>query len=208
MPFNCNRYLPGILCALVTVVVSQPADASPIVGGTTTFTADAGLESIFNALNVSATLIPPASGDLQNFPQTLILPITGGDTTTELDHAGGVIVQALGQTVDVMNIVIHISGNDANKVTADLSFQGLTENLAVADITGSNTLIIDPSFVAQIRATGGPDLTGTTLATFNSQPETAATAAPEPGQEGLIGAGLLVLSALVMRRRSKKRQAV
>ena len=110
-----------MLCGLVLAVAQ--ASAASVIGGTTTFTADPAIESIYNALNVSVSFIPPATGDLQNEPQTLILPITGGDTTTELDHSGGVILNALGQTVDITNVVIHISGADANKVTADLVFQ-------------------------------------------------------------------------------------
>jgi hypothetical protein len=196
-----------MLCTLVGVLAGAQAHATPVIGGTTTFTVDPGIESIYNSLNVSASLIPPSSGNLQSEPQTLILPITGGDTTAELDHSGGVILQAEGLNVDITNVVIHISGTDANKVTADLSFQGATEGLAVADISGSNSLIIDASFAAQIQAVGGADLSGTTLATFNSQPELAGTAVPEPGQLGPITIGLLALTAVKMKMRRAKNSA-
>ena len=195
------------MCARRSIDSTQ-ASAALVVGGSTTFITDPGIASVYNSLNVSATLIPPASGDVQDQPQTLILPITGGDTTTEIDHAGGVILQALGQTLDVSNIVIHISGVDANKVTADLTLQGKTANLPVADISGSNSLIIDPAFAALIVGANGPDLTGTTLATFNSQPQLAATAAPEPGPTALITGGLLAFAAIKLTaRRDRKREA-
>jgi hypothetical protein len=208
MSFKLNTLTRTMLCALAGVLAVARAGADPIIGGTTTFTTAPGIESLYSSLNISASLIPPASGNLQSDPQTLILPITGGDTTTELDHSGGVMLQAAGQIVDITNVVIHISGFDANKVTADLSSHGVTENLAVADISGSNTLIADPSFVAQIRAAGGPDLTGTTLATFKSQPELAPTATPEPGQMGLISAGLLAFTAVKMGQKLRNRVRV
>jgi hypothetical protein len=65
-----------------------------------------------------------------------------------LDHSGGVILQALGLTVDITDVVIHFAGADANKVTADLAFQGATDNLPVADISGSNSLTVDPAVAA------------------------------------------------------------
>jgi hypothetical protein len=207
--FKLKTYNQAMLCVLVGVLAGAQAGATSVIGGTTTFIVDPGIESIYNSLNVNASLIPPASGNLQSEPQTLILPITGGDTTTELQHSGGVILQADGQTVDITNVVIHISGADANKVTADLSLQEATENFAVADIRRPNELIIDPSFAAEIRAAGGPDLTGTPLATFNSQPELAATAAPEPSQMGLLVVGLLAFTAVkIKRRRDKNSEAV
>jgi hypothetical protein len=207
--FKLNIYTQATLCALLGVLAGAQAGATPIIGGTTTFTVDPGIESLYGSLNVSASLIPPASGNLQSGLQTLILPITGGDTTTELNLSGGVILKAEGETVDITNVIIHISGTDANKVTADLSSHGATEYLAVADISGSNALIIDPSFAALIQATGGPDLTGTRLATFNLQPELATTAAPEPGQMGLITVGLFAFTAVKMKvRRNKTSEAV
>jgi len=208
MPFKPKTLPRTMLCALLAVLASARASADPIIGGTTTFTAAPGIESLYASLNVIASLIPPASGNLQSDPQTLMLPITGGDTTTELDHSGGIMLQALGQTVDITNVVIHISGPDANKVTADLSLQGMTEDLAVADISGSKNLIIDPSFAVQIRAAGGPNLTGTTLATFNSQPELAAVATPEPGSVRLITAGLLAFTTVKMGQKLRSRLRV
>jgi hypothetical protein len=207
--FKLSTFTQTALCAVLGVLAGAQAGATPVIGGTTTFTADPGIESLYNSLNVTASLIPPASGNLESDPQTLILPITGGDTTTQLEHAGGVILKALGQTIDITNVVIHISGADANKVTADLSFHGAMQNLAVADISGSNALVVDPAFAADIRAAGGPDLAGTPLATFNSQPQLATTATPEPGQMGLITFGLIAFAAGKMRiRRSKNPKVV
>ena len=198
MSYKVNSYAQAVLC-VAGAFASTQACATSIVGGTTTFTADSGIESVYNALNVTATLIPPASGDLQADPQTLILPIVGGDTSTEADHAGGAILQAEGLTVDVTDIVIHFSGADAGTVTADLSFLGATENLAVADIVGTNSLIVDPQFAAQIQPLVGRDLGGVPLATFDFEPTTADAAVPEPAPVGLVTIGLLAVGASTAR---------
>jgi hypothetical protein len=204
MPFKLNTCTRAILYALFGILGAAHAGATPVIGGSTTFIPDPGIESVYDSLNVTESLIPPATGNLQSEPETLMLPITGGDTTTELVHSGGVIISAKGQTVDVTGVVIHFSGADANKVTANLSFHGLNENIVAADISGSNVLTVDPSFAAFIQAAGGPDLTGMRLATFNAQPKLATAEAPEPGQLGLIGVGLLACSAV--RMRSKRNQ--
>jgi hypothetical protein len=108
------------------------------------------------------------TGNLEAEPQTLIRPITGGDTTAEIEHAGSVSLEAEGETVEITNMVIHFSAADSNKVTADLSSHGATENLVVADIAGLNDLTVDPALGALIRDAGGPDVTGVQLATFST----------------------------------------
>ena len=207
MSFKLNAYRLTVLCALVTAFGGERAGATPVTEGTTTFTADPGIASLYGSLNIGESLISPASGNLENQPQTLILPIIGGDTTSEFKHAGGVSLSAEGHTVEITNIVIHISGADANEVTADLSFGGTKNNLAVADISGLNELTVDPSFAALIRAAGGPDLAGTPLATFSIQPKLAATATPEPSEVGLLGLGLICFATITMRLRLPARRA-
>ena len=128
MSFTLNTSIPIMLAASLALLTGVHAGAATVIGGTTTFTVDPGIESIYNSLNVSASLIPPATGNLENQPQTLALPITSGDTTTELDHSGGVILQALGLTVDITDVVIHFADADANKVTADFPLLPRTLN--------------------------------------------------------------------------------
>ena len=105
--------------------------------------------------------------------------------------------------MDITSIVIHFSGVDTNKVPADISSHGVTINLVVADIDQSNELIVDPSFAALIRDAGGPGVIGIPLATFNAQPELAATAAPEPNEMGLVALVLIGVSTITMKRARK-----
>jgi hypothetical protein len=199
LKFTTNQLIA--LCALVVILGGARAGAMPVVGGATTFNVDREIESLYDSLDIGTSLLPPAGGDLEKEPQILVLPITGGDTTTEIEHAGGVSVRAEGETVDITNIVIHFSGPDANKVTADLSSHGVTENLAVADISGLTELIIDPSFAAIVRSAGGPDVAGIPLATFNTRPEFASTATPESNEMCLMALGLIGVSTTTMKLR-------
>jgi hypothetical protein len=188
----------------VIVLAAREAGAVPVAGGTTIFTANPGLEAVYESLGINESLIAPAGGNLGSDPQMVVLPIKGGDSTTELDYAGGVSVSAQGQTVDITDIVMHLSGANAQKVTADLSSHGASENLALADISGPNQLAVDPSFAAIIEETGGPDLTGTPLATFDTQASFGVSTAPEPAQLGLMAVGLIGFGTIRMRMRRKK----
>jgi hypothetical protein len=202
--FKFNQCAQTALFAVMIVLSGTEAGAVPVAGGATTFTADPGLEAVCESLGISAFLIAPAGGNLESDPQMVVLPITGGDTTTELDYAGGVSVSAQGQTVDITNIVMHFSGADAQKVTGNLSSHGVTENLALADLSVPNQLAVDPSFAAIIEEAGGPDLRGTPLATFDTQVNLAVVAAPEPAQLGLIAVGLMGFGTIKMRMRRKR----
>jgi hypothetical protein len=202
--FKFKQCAQTALFAVAIVLTGTEAGAVPVAGGATTFTADPGLEAVFESLGISASLIAPAGGNLESDPQMVVLPITDGDTTTELDYAGGVSVSAQGQTVDITNIVMHLSGADAQKVTGSLSSHGVTENLALADISGPNQLAADPSFAAIIEEAGGPDLSGTPVATFDTQANLAVAAIPEPAQLGLIAIGLIGFGTIKMRMRLKR----
>ena len=208
MSFRFSPCAQTALCAIVIVLAGTQAGATPVAGGTTTFLSEPGLTALYASLGISASLIAPASGNLESDPQFVVLPIAGGDSTIELDYAGGVSVSAQGQTVDITNIVMHFSGTDANKVTADLSSHGATENLTVADMTGLNQLAVDPSFAGFIEAAGGPDLSGAPLATFSTQANGTAAMAPEPGQLGLIAVGLIAFGTIRVRMTRKKTPAL
>jgi hypothetical protein len=82
------------LFAIVIVLAGTGAGAAPVAGGATTFTADPRLEAVYESLEISASLIAPAGGSLESDPQMVVLPITSGDTSIELDYAGGVSVSA------------------------------------------------------------------------------------------------------------------
>ena len=62
--FTINTSIPIMLAASLVLLTGAHAGAATVTGGTTTFTADPGIESIYNSLNVSASLIPPATGNL------------------------------------------------------------------------------------------------------------------------------------------------
>jgi PEP-CTERM motif len=96
---------------------------------------------------------------------------------------------------------MHLSGSDGQKITADLASHGVTENLALADLSGKNQLAVDPSFAAIIEEAGGPNLSEIPVATFDTQANSAVAAAPEPAQLGLVAVGLISFG---MRMRQKK----
>jgi hypothetical protein len=158
---------------------------------------------VAEALGLTASVIAPASGNLNSASPTFVLPITGGDTTTEIDYGGGVLVNAgpFG-SYSVTDFVAHLSGPQANILTGEIT--GTDEpgiNLPLADFNSAGQFILDPEAAAFALEGTGINGDGLVIATGVTQIETAA-AAPEPTELGLVGLGLLGL-ALGTRRKKK-----
>jgi hypothetical protein len=192
-----------IVSLISTISSSNVAMAAPIIGGATTIQENQIFSGIGNVLSATASVIPPASGTLSVTPPTLVLPIIGGDTTTEIDYAGGVAVNLPQESYTLTNFVDHLSGSNAGALTVDLTEDGtVVHNLVAANVTNGNQLTLGADTAAAIQSVvGGPDETGLSVGTITTQLETSAV--PEPAEFWMMGAGFITLGALRRLRTHK-----
>jgi PEP-CTERM motif len=195
----------AVLAAGTTLLLCSAAWAAPVTGGTTTVNLNAGTVSALVGLGFSVAPIPPAADNLAATPPIAVFPITGGDSTTSINHSGGLAFTKDGVTTSITNFVIDLAGANAGKLTGDLIAGGsTTNNVPFFDIGTGNSLIIDAALGSGLSNIYGiPNLTGTPVgtATINT------SAVPEPGNAALVGIGALGV-IIFLRRKSVARASI
>jgi len=192
-------------CVSASLFACAYLRAVPITGGSTTFTPSAQVLQLANGFGVSASIIPPATGNFDSNPPVFVLPIIGGDTTTEIDYGGGISVNAgpFG-AYSLTNFVGHLAGANANTLTADVTDSDHVDRaFTLADFNASNEFTVDPQAAKVLQELTGFDANGLLIATGVTQLELESTAAPEPAELGLIGLGLAGFATLTMKRRKQ-----
>ena len=180
------------------LLLCSAAWAAPVTGGTTTVDLNAGTVTALVGLGFSVSPIAPATASLGATPPNAVFPITGGDTTTNINHSGGLAFTKGGVTADIANFVINLAGPNAGKLTGDLTAGGsTTNNVPFFDIGAGNSLTLDATLAAGLSSVYGiPNLTGTPIgtATINT------SAVPEPRDTALVGIGILGVIAFLRRK--------
>jgi hypothetical protein len=183
--------------ALALLFVGSTVQAAPIVGGLTTLNINSGTAAALAGLGLSIGPIAPGTFN----PTTLVatFPITGGNTTTLIDHAGGLALTMGATTTDIENFIINLTGPEAEIVTGTVavgktSFSGVQ----LFDIGAGMVLTVDSQLAADLVAIYSiPNLTGADVGTATVN----AVTTPEPATLALFGLG--ALAAGFVRRRKK-----
>jgi hypothetical protein len=186
------------------LLLCSAAWAAPVTGGNTTVNLNAGTVSALVGLGFSVAPIAPATADLGATPPTAVFPIIGGDSTTNINHSGGLAFTKGGVTADIQNFVINLAGANAGKLTGDLVAGGMTtNNVPFFDIGAGNSLTLDATLAAGLSSVYGiPNLTGTPIGTAVIN---ASSAVPEPRDAALVGIGILGVLALLRGRSAVSR---
>jgi len=186
-----------ILAAGSAFLLCSVAGAAPVTGGTTTVDLNAGTVTALVGLGFSVAPIAPATANLGATPPNAVFPITGGDSTTNINHSGGLAFTKGGITADIANFVINLAGPNAGKLTGDLTAGGsTTNNVPFFDIGAGNALTLDATLAAGLSSVYGiPNLTGTPIGTATINASTV----PEPGSAALLGLGALGVIAFLRR---------
>lgn len=182
------------LIALGGIVFSSPAGATAITGGTTSVALNGATVTALVGLGFSIAPIAPAT--LTGLDA--VFPITGGDTTTMIDHDGGLAFTKGATTADIENFVIDLA---TDKLSGDLVAGGVTtHNVAFFDLGAGGALTLDSTLAQDLSSVYSiPNLTGASIGTAT----VAATTVPEPGTRALLSLALLV--GLVATRTSRAR---
>jgi hypothetical protein len=185
------------LAAAAVFCISQTGQAAAVTGGTTSVALDSATVSALTGLGFSIAPVAPAtlSGT------TAMFPITGGDTTTMIDHSGGLSFSKMGTTAGIENFVINLTGMQANTITGQLvAGSTMVSGVTLFDIGSGLSLTLDAQLAGDLSAAFGvPNLTGAAIGTASVSPITSAS--PEPSTFGL--ALLAALPAFfLLRRRS------
>ena len=192
----CQKGLRMTLMAMAGVLFfASNSHAAMITGGDTSVALDATTVSALVGLGFSVAPIAPATLTGLNAD----FPITGGDTTTMIDHSGGLAFTNGGVTADIENFVINLT-NDT--LTGDLIVPGFAPNpnYVFFDIRAGDTLTLDASLAGALSAAYAiPNLTGAPIGTATVSAITAA--APEPGTASIAGLGLLLACVSLIGRR-------
>jgi hypothetical protein len=193
------------LTAAALLCMSQASRAAAVTGGSTSVALDSATVTTLTGLGFSIAPIAPAtlSG------MTAMFPITGGDTTTMIDHSGGLSFTKMGTTADIENFVINLSGMQANTITGELvAGSTMVNGVTLFDIGSGLSLTLDAQLAGDLaNAFGIANLTGAAIGTASVNPTSSS---PEPSTFGF-----LLLAALPaffwLRRRStaiRERQEV
>lgn len=165
--------------------------AATVYGGTTTVDLNGNTVNALVGLGFSIAPIAPAT--LTGLDA--VFPITGGTTTTDITHSGGLAFTKGGVTTDISDFEINLL-NDT--ITGNVnSATGSTTTFF--DIGAGDTLTLDATLAGALSSIYGvPNLTGASIGTAT----VAAVTTPEPGSLALAGLGI-VAAGILSRRRSR-----
>jgi uncharacterized protein (TIGR03382 family) len=194
---NRNHILGTVALGFLALLsFNSAAYAATIYGGTTTVTLNTATIGALTGLGFSITPVAPST--LGGTPLAATFPITGGDTSMDITHSGGLAFAKGGTTADIENFVINLSGPNANTITGQVLVNGsLVGTAGLFDIGSGLALTLDSALAGDLVSVFGvPNLTGASIGTASVNASTT----PEPTSIALGGLGLLA-AALVARRR-------
>lgn len=171
--------------------------AAPVNAGSTTVTFNPATLTTLTSAGFSIAPISPAT--LATTPGVnATFPITGGDTTTVINHSGGLSLTRSGTTANLLNFNINLTNNTLfGQVTTGST---TLNNVALFDITmsgGTTNLLLSSALSGAISQVFSVNLpVGTPIGTAVVAP------VPEPASMGL--AGLSLLAGLAAWRKSHK----
>jgi hypothetical protein len=199
---NVVKTYLGPLSLAVLLFLPFSVKAAAITGGTTTVTFDPSTLSVLTGAGFSITPLSPAT--LNPSPVAAIFPITGGDTTTNITHSGGLTLTRNAAAASLSNFNINLTNNTLfGTVTAGGSSASNIALFALSSSGGATALTLDPVLASQINAVFGVPLSaGTPIGTAS----VAASVTPEPASIGIAGLGALCLLAKAVRSQ-RPRQA-
>ena len=178
------------------MLVLTPAGvyATPVSSGNTAVTFNTGTLGVLTGAGFSIAPIAPGTLTLTPLP-VATFPIVGGDTSSVINHSGGLALTRSGTTADLQNFAINVTNNTLfGQVMVGTTTMN---NVALFDISSSGgvtNLSLDAALAGAINTVFGVSLpAGTPIGTATI------TATPEPTSLALMGAALL--AAAVVRRR-------
>jgi hypothetical protein len=190
------RMTKSFVGALALLLAGSIVQAAPIVGGLTTLDINSGTAAALAGLGLSIAPIAPGTFN----PTTLVatFPITGGNTTTMIDHSGGLALTMGATTTDLENFIINLAGAEADIVTGTVAVGSLSfSGVQLFDIGAGSVLTVDSQLAADLVAIYSiPNLTGTDIGTASVN----AITTPEPTALAFLGLGTLV-AGLARRRK-------
>ena len=191
----------GMLIVAAAMVFSVYINAAEIVGGTTTVALDSGTVTALTGLGF--TIAPVLPSTLTGLTATF--PITVGDTTTEIDHSGGLTLSKGATTAFITSFVIHLDGPQVNTITGFLSSGAIgIGGVTFFDIGSGLNLTLDSELAGQIAgAFSVPNLTGAAIGTATVDPGLVSST-PEPTSLAFLTVGVLGLVAWLRRRTAKR----
>lgn len=194
-----NKTTTRLLTLALGSLLPIAALAAPIAGGSTTVTFNTGTLSTLTSAGFMITPISPAT--LATTPSVAAsFPITGGDTTSVINHSGGLMLSRSGTSASLQNFNINLTNNT---LFGQVLAGGATmNNVALFDITmsgGNTNLGLSSALSGAINQVFGVNLpAGTPIGTAN----VSANVVPEPSSMGL--AGLTLLGGLAWWRKSRR----
>jgi MYXO-CTERM domain-containing protein len=195
-----NKYQSILRTALVAtgsaIVLAANSNAATVYGGSTSVALNATTYNALTADGFMLGIVSPAT--LSGLTATF--PITGGDTTSMIDHSGGLSFTDNGVTADITNFVINLTGSPVVEGTIGLAGTApLSTSTDFFDIGAGGALTLDSQLAGDLTAVfGAPNLTGVSIGTATIN---AVTATPEPASISFAALGLLAAGALSRRKR-------
>ncbi len=179
----------------LTVLLSFAANghAATVYGGNTTVALNSSTVNVLVGLGFSIAPVAPATVT----GLTAVFPITGGNTTTDITHSGGLAFTDNGVTTDISAFTINLT-ND----TLTGNVNGATgSSTPFFDIGAGGVLTLDPTLAGALTSIYGvPNLSGATIGTATIN----AVTTPEPASLALAGMGLLAAAFAACRKTSSK----
>ena len=167
------------------------SQAATITGGSTSVALNSGTVTALVGLGFSIGAIAP--GTLTGL--NAVFPITGGDTTSQIFHSGGLAFTKGGTTLNLTNFTINLLNN-----TLFATANGSGPQVAFLDLGAGGALTLDAAAAgALVTVFGVPSLTGAPIGTATVN----ATVAPEPTSLGLTGLAGLALALPFFRKMAR-----
>lgn len=198
------RFRSVLFAVSGTLLLAAYAAATPVTSGMTSVSVNPGTLSTLTSAGFTLAPVSPAMVTSSS-PLVVSFPITGGDTTSMIDHSGGLSLTDSGKTVTLADFVIDVPGS---VLTGAVTANGSTTNgVTLFNIGSGASLTISSALAGDLSSIYGlPNLTGVNLGTATISPGMT-SATPEPASFALMTLGLLGAGLGTRRFRSAKAAA-